>query len=81
MNRVINVRTGVIEIKAEIYNTVTADVIWWVLPIQSTVNTWGEEIYFGIPVEIEAENGREVVDAGDIGYWPPGKALMQLRMR
>jgi hypothetical protein len=39
------------------------------------VNTWGQEIYFSIPVTVELENGKEVVNAGDIGYWPPGKAF------
>ena len=75
MNRVINIKTGMIEITAEIDETTTADAIWQALPIQSTVNTWGEEVYFSTPIDVEPDNGREVVDAGDIGYWPPGKAF------
>ena len=39
------------------------------------MNTWGEEIYFGIPVDIQLEDGQEVVDSGDLGYWPPGHAF------
>jgi uncharacterized protein len=35
----------------------------------------GGEIYFSIPVTVASENGREVVNAGDIAYWPPGKAF------
>ena len=75
MNRVITIKTNEINVKAEINDTKTADVIWQALPVRSTVNTWGEEIYFGIPVDAEPENGQEVVEAGDIGYWPPGKAF------
>ena len=45
------------------------------LPIRSTVNTWGEEIYFSIPVEGELEDGIEVLEVGDIAFWPPGNAF------
>jgi hypothetical protein len=38
-------------------------------------NRWGEEIYFSIPVSLEEEDAREVVSAGDLGYWPPGTAF------
>jgi len=53
----------------------TAQAIWEALPIEGRANTWGDEIYFSIPVEVEAENPREVVKKGDVGYWPPGSAL------
>ena len=45
------------------------------LPIEASADTWGEEIYFAIPVEAEAENSQEVVAVGDLGYWPPGSAF------
>lgn len=46
------------------------------LPIKSTVNTWGEEIYFSIPVQCrEMKNPKDVVEKGDVGFWPPGRAL------
>ncbi|PLV56405.1 cyclophilin-like fold protein [Thermotoga sp. SG1] len=46
------------------------------IPFESTVNTWGEEIYFSTPVSVQKmENPREVVEIGDVGYWPPGRAL------
>jgi len=35
----------------------------------------GDEIYFSIPLDREIENGKETVEKGDIGYWPPGRAL------
>jgi len=42
------------------------------LPIESTVNTWGEEIYFDIPVQMGKENAVTTVRKGDLGYWPEG---------
>jgi hypothetical protein len=45
------------------------------LPFEGVARRWGEEVYFEIPVEAEGENPVEVVEVGDIGYWPPGRAL------
>jgi uncharacterized protein len=46
------------------------------LPIQADFNTWGDEIYFAIPVTAELDDSaREVVEIGDLGFWPPGKAF------
>ncbi|RLG96535.1 hypothetical protein DRO28_05455, partial [Candidatus Bathyarchaeota archaeon] len=49
--------------------------IWNSLPIRARANTWGEEVYFPIPVYLELENSQEVVEVGDLGYWPPGHAF------
>ena len=56
-------------------NPVTADAVWLKLPIEGKANVWGDEIYFAIPVSVEAENPKEVVDLADVAYWPPGKAI------
>jgi hypothetical protein len=56
-------------------NPETARAIWEALPIEARVSTWGDEIYFSIPVEAEEENPKEVVEMGDLGYWPPGSAF------
>ena len=45
------------------------------LPIEGAASTWGEEIYFTIPVEMGPENGVETVSVGDLGYWPQGNAF------
>ncbi|PLV60486.1 cyclophilin-like fold protein [Thermotoga sp. KOL6] len=46
------------------------------IPFESRANTWGEEIYFSISIDVTTmENPRETVEVGDVGYWPPGKAL------
>ncbi|MCP4666657.1 MAG: hypothetical protein GY849_09835, partial [Deltaproteobacteria bacterium] len=47
-----------------------------VLPLKTSFSTWGDEIYFTIPVEAELdESAREEVDMGDLGYWPTGRAF------
>ena len=56
-------------------NPETAKAIWEGLPIEGRANTWGDEIYFSIPVDVGAENPKEVVEMGDLGYWPPGSAF------
>ena len=45
------------------------------LPIESEVMTWGDEVYFDVPVAMDEENARESVSKGDIGYWPAGRTL------
>ena len=54
----------------------TADAIWEALPISARGNTWGDEIYFGIPVHVdEAEDANDEVEMGGLAYWPPGNAF------
>jgi len=75
MGKKIRIKAGSVEVTAELNETKTAEAIWQALPITGKVNRWGEEIYFSIPVSLEPENAREVVSAGDLGYWPPGTAF------
>ena len=76
MEKKIRIRTGALKADAELNDSKTAQSIWESLPIEGTVNRWGEEIYFAIPVEAGLEQGaREVVSAGELGYWPPGHAF------
>jgi uncharacterized protein len=45
-------------------------------PKQHLRHVWGDEFYFEIPVTMPLdESATRKVKAGDIGYWPPGKAL------
>jgi len=75
MKRQIRIITGSVTVLAELHNTKTADTIWQALPLSTTINTWGDEIYFPIAVKLELENGQEVVNQGDLGYWPQGTAF------
>ncbi|MFH1381865.1 MAG: cyclophilin-like fold protein [Chloroflexota bacterium] len=74
MNR-IRIEAGGVEAVAELHDTKTAQAIQAALPIKGKVNLWGDEIYFSIPVSLELEQGQEVVELGDLGYWPPGKGF------
>jgi len=67
--------TGDVYGKISEENPKTSQAIFNALPIEAKVNKWGDEIYFSISVEVEAENSIEVVEIGDIAYWPPGNAF------
>lgn len=72
----IRILVGDLKVEAELNDSKTAQLIWEALPIEARGNTWGEEIYFGIPVKTGLEQGaREVVSSGELGYWPTGHAF------
>ena len=72
----IAIRVGSLTMEAELNDSPTARQVADALPIRSGFNTWGDEIYFAIPIEAELEaDAREVVQMGDLGYWPPGNAF------
>ncbi|MCD5390371.1 hypothetical protein LR007_00650 [candidate division NPL-UPA2 bacterium] len=75
MAKKIKIRAGKMEMEAELNDSRTAEAVWKALPVRASANTWGDEIYFSIPVECEEENPKEVVNMGELGYWPPGKAF------
>jgi hypothetical protein len=75
MRKKIRISAGKIEAEAELNTTRTAQAIWEALPIKGHVNLWGDEIYFSIPLSLELEAGQEVVNIGDLGYWPDGNAF------
>jgi len=76
MQERIRIETGGVELIAVLNDTATARAIVDALPIVGEANRWGGEIYFSIPVQADLESGaRDVLTAGEIGYWPPGTAL------
>lgn len=75
MAKKINIKAGNVALDAELNDTRTATLIWEKLPIEAKANLWGLEIYFTIPVKDKLDNGKEVVNIGDLGYWPHGNAF------
>lgn len=74
--RKIQITAGDVSATAVLSETQTAQAVLDALPIKARANTWGDEIYFSIPVHLEEEEGaQEVVELGDLGYWPPGHAF------
>jgi hypothetical protein len=70
------IRAGEITVEAELNESATAMAILQALPLEGSATTWGEEIYFQIPVSHDlAPDAKEVVQLGDLGYWPQGQAF------
>jgi len=73
--RKIKISTQGVEREAELNNSPMADALWKALPIKGKANRWGDEIYFRIKVEYVSGEMKEVVEEGDIAFWPPGSAF------
>lgn len=67
---------GTLSLDADLLDTPTAKSIAAALPVTARVMTWGEEVYFDVPVDVPREAGaRAVVTPGEIAYWPEGPAI------
>ena len=74
--RRITITAGNVSLRAELNESPTARQIWDALPVEGAAHTWGEEIYFEIPVWAEQEaDARAEVEVGELGYWPMGHAF------
>ncbi len=75
MSRLIYIVTENVQMKAELNNSKTADLLWENMPVEGRVSTWGEEIYFEVPFKAGPENTVSVVEEGDLAYWPEGSCF------
>jgi hypothetical protein len=68
--------SGNVSAMAELKNSPTARAIYDAVPLEASANRWGDEIYFPIPVKIDAEpDAGEIVGIGDVAYWPEGSCF------
>ncbi len=76
MGSEIKVIVGDVELKGQLKDTNCAEVFEEMLPMEKAFQTWGNEFYFPIAVEMELdETARTEVEVGTLAYWPPGKAI------
>jgi len=76
MPKAIRITAGQTQFEAELNDSPTAQAVYDALAIKAKGSRWGGEIYFSIPVEAELEaDSRDVLDAGELGYWPTGNAF------
>jgi hypothetical protein len=70
------ITSGEVNLEAELNDSPTAQMVREALPIDARANTWGDEVYFAIPVQAEAApDARAEVEVGELGYWPAGHAF------
>ena len=76
MEKKVIISSGDVSIEGVFLDTPTSDALWNALPLTAKVNTWGDEIYFTVPVEVGLDDtAKEIVRNGDLGYWPSGPAF------
>ncbi len=67
------------KVEAQLNDTPTARKLLEVLPVVAGANTWGDEVYFSVPMEAELEpDASDVVDPGTVCFWAAGNALALL---
>ena len=74
-DRRIRITAESVSAEARLNDSRSAAAIWDALPLAAAAETWGDEIYFDIGLALAAESPKAVVELGDLGYWPPGRAL------
>ncbi len=75
-NQRIKISVGGVSLEAELKSTRTANEIYEALPIETSVNMWGEEFYCKVPgVKDYRETATTQVKVGDVAFWGPGEML------
>jgi hypothetical protein len=75
VGKALRIVAGSVSVRAALDESRTARAIWDALPMEADAQTWGDEVYFTIPVSLPEDEAQAVVGLGDLGYWPPGRAF------
>ena len=74
--RRVRIVSGDLSLTATLADNRAARALWKMLPVEGKASTWGQEIYFSIPLELgPSKEDRDVVEMGDLAYWGPGSAI------
>lgn len=71
----IRMTIGDLTVDAKLNDSHTARAVYEALPLQCSFNTWGNEIYFTVPVTFVDQPSRDVLEVGELAIWPPGNAF------
>ena len=77
MSTSITIKIGKLELPGHLNDSPTAQALAEALPITGAAQLWGDEIYFSVPhvvAELD-DTATPVVQVGDLGYWPAGRAF------
>ncbi|MFL2664751.1 MAG: cyclophilin-like fold protein [Dehalococcoidia bacterium] len=76
MSKKIKISSENFHTTATLNNTKWADYLYKNLPIEGSSQFWGDELFFSTPINMEEDaDSLEVVNIGDIAFWPPGSAF------
>lgn len=71
----VRIRAGAVELVAELNDSHTAQRLVEALPIRSSAQVWGHEVYFSTGLSLPGQNLTPHAPPGAVAYWPPGKAI------
>lgn len=74
MDRIL-MRTRYERWEIELNDTLAAFKLYGALPLEREINVWGGELYFSVPVDCELENGKKIMEVGEVAFWPEGNAF------
>ena len=76
--RQIRIESSGVTVQAELNDSATADALWEALPLNARAQTWGDEIYFSIPVSADEDDAQATVEMGAVGLLASRKCALSV---